>query len=89
MLRLACFLGLGINLNFYATMDLMAAIMIPIDTVITVVRVTLAGGGSRFLLPSGRFDAQEGRRARRASTRNVWAKCDKTPVATPSVPSVR
>ena len=41
---LGLLLGLGINLVFYATMNMMEAVVIPADTAITVVRFALAGG---------------------------------------------
>ena len=45
--------GLGINLVFYATMNLMEAVVIPINTVITSVRFALACGAIGAVLGRG------------------------------------
>jgi hypothetical protein len=50
---LGLLLGLGINLVFYATMNMMEAVVIPADTVITVVRFALAGGAVGAVLGRG------------------------------------
>ena len=45
-------LGLGLNLVFYATANIMEAVAIPVDTLVAVVRLSLAGGVIGALLGS-------------------------------------
>ena len=50
---LGLLLGLGLNLVFYATMNMMEAVLIPVDTLVGVVRVSLAGGAIGAVLGRG------------------------------------
>ncbi len=50
---LGLLLGLGLNLVFYATMNMMEAVVIPVDTLVTAVRVSLSGGAVGAVLGRG------------------------------------
>ena len=50
---LGLLLGLGLNLVFYATMNMIEAVVIPVDTLVTLVRMSLSGGAIGAVLGRG------------------------------------
>ncbi len=50
---LGLLLGLGLNLVFYATANMMEAVVIPVDTLVTLVRMSLSGGAIGAVLGRG------------------------------------